>query len=291
MSEPRKTLARGKKKAVAKPSKKISVLEAVAHAAISAGFVPGFMSLSWKHKLALAAVHIVKNSAVREHIKSALDGFFRGAVLGEDPNGELALASLENIKARMSPAELTSFNTVRMAVGQMLLGGSQSATFWSRVGVVKYLTDASGNYATVANINPTNIIDIASLGAIFDEQQVLKGRVTFVPSGYGYGGAINAACGVNGAVIDYVDITAIASDNAALAYDTFKHFHVSTTAGGATKWKVVFIGQPDEAWIKTGTNVNMAFWKPWTFTNLPNSANTYYGAIEIELESRYRQVS
>jgi hypothetical protein len=199
--------------------------------------------------------------------------------------------SLDDIKARMDPAELVSFNTIRMAVGQMLLGGAQSTTFWSRVGVVKYLTDASGNYTTVSNINPANIIDIASLGAVFDEQQVLRGRVVFQPAGYGYGGAINAGCGVNGAVIDYVDSTTLASDNAALAYDTFKHFHVSTTTGDAVSWKIVFVGQPDEAWIKTGSNVNMAYWKPWTFTNLPNSANTYYGAIEISLESRYRQVS
>jgi len=170
-----------------------------------------------------------------------------------------------------------------------MMGNAQEATFVSRIGVIKYLTDGSGNYTSVASINPSNIIDISSIAAIFDEQQPIRSRVTFYPSGLVP--AATAASGLNCAVIDWADATTISSDNAALAYDTCKMFHVTTTKTERVTWDVPFVGQPDRAWLKTGTSVNLAYWKPWTFANLPNSLNTYYGIIVIEMESKFRQIS
>jgi hypothetical protein len=152
------------------------------------------------------------------------------------------------------------------------------------------IASTSTIYAQVITLKWGLIKDNSLWASVFDECQMLHGKLTFssfLPGAMGQPSIMAVGA------IDYDDSTPLSSFDQGLAYDTSKVFSLNPMTFVNTKWFWHSQGQPDLQWISTQTiNTDICYWKTVndSDTATPGSS-TKYGTLYGTANVRFRQVN
>jgi len=146
------------------------------------------------------------------------------------------------------------------------LKGTQYPTLRLYLQSVDVTLVASTDHNTVRSLTAAALLNFANLAVVFDEYRFVDAEFEYFSTRITSGTSSIKALGV----IDYVDSTALASIDAATAFDTKRWFNVPTqdlsygAPAKSVKWRVALEPLPDQEWIAIGTtNIAVANWKPY----------------------------
>jgi hypothetical protein len=197
----------------------------------------------------------------------------------------LSFAKLKGGVSRSSETNTETRNLLRR-LAREVFGGTQEPVVRVRGTLTQLLTNAGGTAFTPAmTYNWGTAIDQASWAQCFDEVKVLSGDFKIYPLTVTEIGFI-IFC------VDYDNATVLASQDAALAYDTYQIWNQEVIYNNSKhhlRVPVVPQGIPDKSWIDTtDTTTVSAYLKGYAAAGV--MATPWFDAF-FEMEVKFRQIN